>query len=239
MDFSRLGISKHAKDIYLALIDIGQANISTIVRHTGLHRPTVYTHMQELESLELIGTTKVGKRIYYFAQNPDRLRSIASQLPLDVESFVKDVLPTYQRTHGKPELLWYQGEDVVTWVYDDVLSKLKKGDEFYRYESPKDFHVFDTYLPSAYFERVCSKKEIDKYVITNEKTATQKKAVLERVTRSVPLQFDIFDYDITQIIYADTVAFIDFENKTGWIVENSRFAHFQKRLFQLLFKRLD
>jgi DNA-binding transcriptional regulator GbsR (MarR family) len=239
MNFSRLGISKHAEHIYITLIDIGQSSISTLVRSTGLHRPTVYTHIKELEKFELISTSKVGKRIFYFAQSPDRLRTMATELPKDVDTFIKEIRPTYERTHGKPELRWYQGDDVVTWVYDDVLSKLKKGDMFYRYESPKDYYAFDEYLPSEYFERVCSKKEIEKFVITNEKTATKKKTVLERVSRSVPMNVDIFDYDITQIIYEDTVAFIDFENKTGWIVENSRFAHFQKRLFQLLFKTLE
>jgi len=239
MILSAIGIHKYEEQIYVALLNMGQANMSEIVDRTGLHRPTVYKHIYKLIELNLACETKVGKRKYYHANNPTVLNKMAEKVPSQINTYVDDLLDIYKKSQGKPEIQWFQGEQVVTWVYEDVLYSCKKGDVFYRYESPKDFKQLDEYLPSSYFERVCHKKEIEKFVITNEKTAKTKPSVLERVSKYVPLDFDIFDYDITQILYADKVAFIDFTNKSAWIVENSRFAHFQKRLFQLLFKNLE
>ena len=55
---------------------------------------------------------------------------------------------------------------------------------------------------------------------------------------AVSASLDIFDYDVTQIIYKNKVAFIDLPTSTAWIVENERFARFQERLFRLLFEKL-
>ena len=119
-----------------------------------------------------------------------------------------------------------------------MLATCKKGDVFYRYESPKDYKKNDRHLPSAYIERICHKKEIQKFVITNEKTAQNKPRVIERVSKFVPKVFDFFEYDITQIIYNNKVAFVDFNTNTAWIIESAPFAKFQRQIFKLLIGKL-
>ncbi len=235
---TQIGLHEYEQRIYMALLDMGSARISDIVSHVALHRPTVYKHIKKLQEYHLVVTTCIGKRIYYSAASPDILNIMVNKIQERVHNVLPELHDKYEAVSGKPTMQWFQGERVITWVYEDVLATCKKGDVLYRYESPKDFTAIDEYLPPEYFERVCRKKEIDKFVITNEKTAKTKKQVLERVTKYVPVDFDIFDYDITEIIYADKVAFLDITHRTAWIVEASSFAHFQKRLFQLLFQKL-
>lgn len=236
---TQIGLHAHEQSIYLSLLDSGNANVSNIVDQTALHRPTVYKHLKTLEEKRLVQTMYVGKRKYYCAVSPERLRTIAENIPKKIDAVIPELQKRYEYSAGKPKVQWFEGDKVITWIYQDVLDACKKGDIVYRYESPKDYTEIDAYLPPEYFERFCKKKEIEKYVITNEKTAKTKPRVLERVSKFVPASFDIFEYDITQIIYGDKVAFIDVQNKTGWIVENSMFAHFQRQLFRLMFKRLD
>lgn len=234
----RIGLHEHERVIYLSLLEVGSGSISDIVKKTDLHRPTVYKWIPELVQKQLVSFSPHGKRKVYYPESPQRLRSLLKHAESELESILPELIETYEHSHNRPTVRYFEGDDVVTAVYEDVLDTCAKGDVFYRYESPKDYKKFDEWLPPQYFERICKKKEIDKFVITNEKTAKTKKRVLERVERAVPQQFDAFEYDITQIIYNEKVAFIDFDSKVAWIIDSPRFANFQRQLFQLLFRNL-
>lgn len=235
----RLGLHAYEAKIYLALLDLGTASITDLVRATGLHRPIVYQWLDSLTKKHLIAFSPKKRGKLYYAEPPERLQQQLQDVAKDFASILPALKNKYEGHVHQPKVRYFAGEDVVTAVYEDVLATCQTGDVFYRYESPRDYKKFDAWLPPAYFERVCKRKEIEKYIITNEKTARTKKRVLERVERAVPTNFDPFEYDITQIIYQHKVAFIDFETKTAWIIESPRFATFQRQLFKLLFNKLD
>lgn len=236
---SQLGIPAHAAKVYLALLDLGTASASDLVRKTKLHRPIVYQALEQLckQSLVTFSPKKRGK--VYAAESPEQLQQQLDKLTKEFNRLLPSLKQRYAGNNKQPQIKYFAGEDVVTAVYDDVLATCKKGDMFYRYESPRDYKKFDEWLPPEYFERICHRKEVDKWVITNAKTKRIKKRVLERIERAVPADFDPFEYDITQIIYNTKVAFIDFETKTAWIIDSPRFANFQRQLFKLLFQRLE
>ncbi len=54
----------------------------------------------------------------------------------------------------------------------------------------------------------------------------------------VPRNFDLFEYDATELIYADKIAFVDYNTETAVIIENPKLAEFQKKIFKLLFMKL-
>jgi hypothetical protein len=47
---------------------------------------------------------------------------------------------------------------------------------------------------------------------------------------------DLFDDNISKVIYSNKVWLIDYENKISYIIENKKLANFEKKLFKLLFK---
>lgn len=51
----------------------------------------------------------------------------------------------------------------------------------------------------------------------------------------VPEKYGLFDYDITQIIYEDKVAYIDYNTETTFLIENPLIDDFQRKLFRILF----
>ncbi len=235
---ANIGLSAYQVKIYLALLDLGTANISELVRATQLHRPIVYQQLELLLEKQLVSFSPKKRGKIYYAESPERLQLHVDAMTKQFQELLPELKEKYVGKTRQPKMRYFSGEDVVTVIYSDVLETLKKGEVFYRYESPKDYKKFDEWLPPEYFERICKRKEIEKFVITNEKTFQTKKKVMEKVERHVPAKFDPFLYDITQIIYGEKVAFIDFESKTAWIIENQRFALFQRQLFRLLFQSL-
>lgn len=129
------------------------------------------------------------------------------------------------------------GRDGIRKVYDDIVATLKKGDTFYRYSSSRRPKKRDYYVSKDYSKRR-DEKQLERYVITNEGTGKLKKPKFEKSIKTVPKSFDLFEYDITQIIYADKVAFVDYNTETAIIIENPIIAEFQKKIFKLLFQKL-
>jgi hypothetical protein len=54
----------------------------------------------------------------------------------------------------------------------------------------------------------------------------------------MPEDIGPFDYNITQIIYGNRVAFIDYNSETAMIIESKSIADFQTRIFKSLYKGL-
>lgn len=79
---------------------------------------------------------------------------------------------------------------------------------------------------------------MQKFVITNEATESRRRNRIERYAKVVPKSFDPFEYNITQIIYGNNVAFIDYDSETASLIENPTFARFQRQIFKLLFSKL-
>lgn len=237
--FKKLGLHAHESLLYSALLELGNATIAELVKHTGIQRPIVYKWLPQLEKKQLVCFSPKKRGKIYYAESPERLQQQLQQLNKELEEHLPQLKDRYASSSLQPKIRFFSGGDeIVTTIYEDVLRTCKKGDVFYRYESPKNYKQFDEWLPPEYFQRICKQKEIEKFVITNEKTYRTKKKVMERIERAVPANFDLFQYEITQIIYNDKVAFIDFESKVAWIIESIRFAQFQRQLFKLLFKQL-
>jgi len=234
----RIGLTEKQADTYLVLLGGLPRSVSDIVMSTGLHRPAVYKTLQSLVVRGLVDEVQTGKRKKYTASDPQKLSSLFDELKTSFTDVLPELQSRFKAGDQTPTVRVFSGQEGVKNIYKDLLETCKKGDVFFRFESPKDYKAQDKYLPQAYFDRVCEKREIEKFVITNQKTVDVKQKQLERAVRVVPTSFDSFEYGITQIIYNDSVAFIHFSTETGWIVQSASFAMFQRQLFRLLFSKL-
>ena len=234
----KIGLGKNEANVYLVLLAHGESTIADIARVSGLHRPLVYVALSRLKEKSLWSSLRKGKRLVYSAEHPRQLEASFAQVSDELHEALPGLVEVFEHSSHRPSIRYLTGKQGVTEVYNDLLRTLHKGEVFFRYESPKEYKKQDKYLPRAYFDRVCDKREIQKYVITNERTLCDKPKQLERYVKAVPKSFDVFEYNVSQIIYTDKVAFIDFNSETAWIIENSQFATFQRQIFRLLMERM-
>jgi len=235
----RIGLTHPTNEIYLALLSLGTATISDIAKHTGFYRPLVYKNIALLIERSIVSRTRIGKRTYYIAEKPTVLASAIDDLKIELETAMPELVQTYANARQRPVIRFFEGRKGILHVYEEMMLQVKKGDAVYRYESPKDYKKNGRYYPSLYWKEATGPNgKIEKYVITNEKTHTLRSPRLTRHSKHIPASFDLFDYDITQLVYADKVVFIDYETETASVIENRRFAEFQKKIFTLLFKKL-
>ncbi len=235
-----LGLSQSETRIYLGLLEHGPSTVADMARTTALYRPVVYTCLPKLLELNLISRLVKGKRTYYEVCSPNHLTQLFSALRNRLETILPKLQKKFEKLKtAKPQIFVFEGREGIKQTYIDLIESSKKGDVIYRYESPKDYKLNKRYYPALYMRHAGgTDSEIQKFVLTNEKTHNQRRQQLSRYSKSIQRVQDPFEYNITQIIYQDKVLFIDYETRISIVFQNQRFADFQKKIFKLLFYKL-
>jgi len=240
MDFQvvleRLGLGENEGKIYLSLIKSGPVTVSSIAKQTGLHRPTIYKHLPELQRVGLVTKSKRGKLFYYVAESPNKLQSLVEETSEKLQVALPEFMQFFDGQKHKPVLKVYEGKQGMRQVMTDIMTTLKRGDVFYRYSSRKE-PTDDSYMPKNY-RKMRDAKQIERFVIASEAYAGKKKKRLERQIKTIPASKSPFNQNVSMIMYASKVAVLDFTQDIAYVIENERFADFQKTLFKLLYSSL-
>jgi len=235
--FRRLGYPKHADMVYHTLSTQKESiSVTEIARHAKLPRATVYRCLDQLLKYGVVEQTKVGKRTFYSAGSPRqlteamKLTETASERTLSqyVTEREKDVPSSVRFLHGPAG---------IRAAFDDVISHSKRGETFFRYTSEQDLAQVNQYLARDYRARR-DKKKLERKVISNAASGSQKRSRLERFIRFIPAEADQFEQNIIQLVYGKRLSIIDLEQEEVTIIENERLAEFQKVIFRLLYERL-
>lgn len=234
---SRIGLTGHQSDVYLSLVELGPSLVAKISEQTGLHRPTVYQALHELELSGLVTTSPRGKQKLYNAEPPEKLQGLLTHLAENFSSILPQLNKAYSSHSKKPIVKYLTGRAGIQFVYADIIETLPKDGVFYRFSSRKDTTRGDYYLPPNY-RKIRDQKRLQRFVISNVPASRLKKPRLERALKVIPPKYDLFAYDITEIIYSDKIAYIDYNTETAFIVENPLVAEFQRKIFKLMYELL-
>jgi sugar-specific transcriptional regulator TrmB len=232
-----LGLSSEESTVYLALLEHGAGNVSDIARRAKLHRPGVYQILPVLVEKGLVSLVPHGKQRWYAAEPPDKLQTLIDDARAEFERILPELERAYAVNTKKPLVKSFDGVQGIRFVFEDLLRTLKRGDTFYRYSAQHEFAEGERYLPAQYRERRDG-KGLQRFVITSSAVMKKKKPRLERAIKVVPPKYGLFDFGITQLVYGDKIAFIDYNTDTATIIENPVIAKFQATLFKILFDQL-
>ncbi len=237
--FHRIGLGAREEKVYRALLAAGPSSISEISRRTGLPRVTLYTLLPHLLALGLILQSPKGKYKVYYAESPQKITSLLTEGLQQSESEIAQMEEVRNMNSGRPKITYGEGFEAVRSIMSDVIHSLGKDGVYYRYSSSSALKRENTlkYLPGDYL-KLREEKGLERYVITNEFTRSKKKPALGRDLKVVPQEYDLFEYNITQVIYGNKVAIVDYNNETAITIENATLAEFQKKIFKLLFYKL-
>lgn len=232
------GLSKKHAAVYASLIDNGQQSLSDLHRSTQISRPALYELLPYLERRGLVSQVKTGRRFAYIAESPQRLlEQYESQVAAEKKG-LRDLVDTYiSNNEERPRVKYFEGEKGVDFVFDDVINTLPIGGEFYRYSARHN--VKTERFAKSYYAKHRDDRKIERLVITSEQKAKGKTPKLERSVRAIPKEFDLFEDNISLLIYGHKTAYIDYSSKTSFVIESEKIANFQHKLFKLLWKKLS
>jgi sugar-specific transcriptional regulator TrmB len=230
--FARLGCSKNAAPVYAAAENARGLNATSLARAAGLHRPAAYRGMSELLELGLLKTEMRGKRAFYRAAPRARIEALFAAVTNEAQALVR-------RSKAKETsvITVFEGPAGVASVFDDVASSLKRGDTFYRFTSERDLAEVNSYLSPSY-RTVRDRKRLERQVISNPRSGSQKRARLERFIKYLGRDGEAFDENAIELVYGDKIALVDLNSMESMIIKNATLAAFQRTIFKALYKRL-
>jgi sugar-specific transcriptional regulator TrmB len=239
--FSHLGLGDNEALVYQTLISFPCLSVAEIAKKTSLYRPSVYRTLATLSQKHLVVTTPKGKRVVYSAESPDSLKDLLFERFAFLEDEIALLEKKFSRSHArkKTSVRLLEGEGAIAQAILAIPKSLKTGDVYYRY-SARDIegpHTIPKKILHAYAQKREAKK-LERYVITGKKNYEQKHDALDREIKIVPPEFDLFQQNVSQIIYGNTILLLDYNEETALVIENPALAEFQKKIFLLLFRLL-
>lgn len=235
----KLWLSKDESDIYLFLLANQNKTIAEISKGTDINRPKLYKILPNMIESWLIGSIINGKRVLYKAENPKVLSQYLESIKDEYELYIPEIEKLYQNQFSKPIFKHLKGKNGVANIFLDIGHTLSAGDVFYRYSSRNETAQWSfPEKPYQEYKKIRDTKKLERYVITNEFLNDSKPKKLEKDVVIIPKKYDLFEDNITKIIYANKVAIIDYNTLESFIIESPIFANFERKLFMLLFKFL-
>lgn len=235
----KLWLNEDESKIYLFLIRNPKQNISDLSNKLFINRPKLYNILPNMLEMWLISNILIWKRKYYIAENPEILNSYFEKIKDDFDLFIPQIKDIYWNHFTKPIFKNLKWKSWIKNIYLDIANSLKKWEVFYRYSSRNN--VEKTSISKSEYEKyrkIREEKKLERMVITNDYLKSIKQDKLEKEVVIIPKDFDIFEDNISKIIYANKVAIIDYNSEECFIIESQIFANFEQKIFKLLFNFL-
>lgn len=115
-----IGLSEKSAQIYLATLNLGVTSVQKIAEKAGVKRPTAYLHIQELLQDGLLQKAPIGKKEYYVASDPEKLRDRFQENYKIFQSGFNDLRKVYKGFEGKLKVRVLEGEKAMSEVYDQI-----------------------------------------------------------------------------------------------------------------------
>lgn len=115
-----LGLGEKAAKIYLAGISLGTTSVQELARKSGLKRPTVYLHLDELIKSGLFESVNINKKQYYRATDPQILEEKLKNNLAVFQAEMPKLAALRGDLMGKPQVRVYEGEEGVRHVYREI-----------------------------------------------------------------------------------------------------------------------
>ncbi len=231
------GLTKKEASTYLALWQRGDMTLSKISHHTHINRPALYHVLPALLEKGLVTERTQGKRTLYRAETPERIESLLIERQRKVSvGLQKLVAERAEQKNNRPIVQFFEGPHATTFVFDDIALAVPRGGLYYRYSS-KVSPNSEGFENSTYY-RLRESKQIERMVITSEEKLARKEQKLNRHIKAIPNSLDLFEDNISLLIYGNKTAYIDYESMTSIVIESPKIARFQEKLFKALYRFL-
>lgn len=216
---------KEAK-IYLSTLELGNAPASSIARHCGENRITVYTILKDLTKRGIVSEITRDKVKYYIALNPKQLIALQNKKAKKLEWLLPELLAINNDNINKPKVYYYEWFEWLKKVYEDHLVSKKPLLSFLWVSEIEE--SFKNYLYNDFLPRRVEAKVYAKVIVPAEKdnkiyAVKDTKNLKETLVLNSPL----FNTDNEIVIYWESKVSISMfsKNEMSWLIIDSKTLH--------------
>lgn len=239
-NFSAIGMSEKEGKAYLAILELGEATMSDIVKKSHLKRTTLYDIIEILREKGLIGLSKYKKRITYVAENPAKLLECLEEEKQAIQRVMPELLTITNSMLKKPKVRFYEGRDGIKDVYRDILrypiEKIQAWvPENIIYELDKKF------FEEHYTPKLRAQKMVIELIATDLPEFRRHKEDNTVPTRKIKLvDSKRFPFSVEITLYGrNRLAIMSYQDQMGLIIESEQITKTLRSIFTLQWSQLS
>ena len=236
----RAGLTEKEANVYLAVLELGEATIAQITKKSRVKRSTVYEMLELLKKKKLVSQVHRGKRPIFIGENPQKIIGILEESKKEMENTMPELLSIMNILDRKPKIRYFDGIEGVREVFEDTL---RYPDQEiltwfpYPYINLGEDYFLDRYMP----ERAKRKIWARAIVPDTEANRAFSKGETERIiTRTKFISGDYFQkFDIEMKLYGKAkFGIISYKEDLGIIIESQKIYDGMKAIFEGMWNNL-
>lgn len=232
-DLQNIGLSEKESKVYLASLELAQANINQLAKKSGIKRTTIYDIIESLKEKGLISVTKKGKKTLYFAEDPRALEKQLDERKNSLQKIMPELLSITNLMDKKPVIRFFEGIEGIKEVYKDTLNYPDQ--ELLAWVSEEAVVAFDEKFLNEYYLLKRLDKKIWVRAIAPDKPYMQKyKGMDEKSLRRTKLiSMEKFPLEVEINLYGRrNIGIMAFKEKVGLIIESPTIFTTLKSIFE-------
>lgn len=232
-----LGLSKIQAKVYLAALELGEANMLELSRKSKVKRTTIYNFIDELKSRNIIIETKRRKTKVYSAISPRHLYELQNIRMMQVQNALPELMAIYNKSSNKPRVSFYEGIDGIKEIYADTLIEGENIIGWSDYDHMK-LGLGDSYF--KYYPEERTKRGMSYTAIARDcKTTRETIKIDKNVNRQTKLMGET-ELRTEINIYGDKVALMSFhDNPVGVLIDDKNISQTLRVIWKEMWGRLD
>ncbi len=233
----QFGFSPKQSALYLALLELGQADVADIARKANIKRPTAYVLLGDLQEKGFVSLQE-GSNRQYQAEDPRKILAYQKAKVSQLEKVLPGILGLASQSEHKPGTRFFSGKDGIKAVYEESLLQ-PAGSEMLAIGIAESVERSIEDFQNWYIRRRTNSRITMRAIIpsTTEGLKVAARDVQElRETRLIKPKD--FTEPVELNIYGNKVSAVSFvENELiGVIIESQVLANVHRQMFELLWK---
>jgi sugar-specific transcriptional regulator TrmB len=239
LNLEEVGLNKKEAQVYLSMLELGEASIQRIADKSGIKRTTLYDIIASLKEKTLIGMTTKKSKTYYYAEDP---RKIGDQIEEKKEKYLRmlpELLSITNLIDKKPKIRYFEGMEGIKEVYRDTLNYPKS--ETMAWGSPVVVIKFDFEWLKGYIAKRAEKKIWQRALMPDLPDLRKlKEDDQKQFRKTLMIPPEEFPFDVEINLYAKSkIGFMSFEEQIGLIIESPKIYNTLKSIFEMNWKLFD
>ena len=115
-ELQNLGLSEKESKVYITSLELGPDTVQNIAKQSGINRATTYVQISSLKDKGLMSEFEKGKKTYYVAESPDRLKNLLAVIEKELalkKSEANTVIPSlislFEGMGERPRVRFFEG----------------------------------------------------------------------------------------------------------------------------------
>jgi len=228
----KLGFSENEIKVYLAALECGAASAQTIAEKAGVKRTTAYSVLGYLVSRGVVGKSKVKGKTKFVPEPPQRLLLLVREMEEGIVSSLPELEAIYNKSEVKPKIIFFEGIEGIKNIFEDTLREKPK--EILMWLSDDYFKDLPKYSSDYIKERVKLDMHARRIAPAGSIWIRQnKKRDKEELSETIAVPPEMLNIGIEVNVYNNKLAFMNFREKLGIIIESKAIADAMRQAYNL------